>query len=351
MVPSNRTLLTLTTLITLFFNHITCKHFQATQLSGFEIDINIGATTTTITASVDTSQASVWHAMGFGSLYMNNTIAIIENPGSPLPTFSVRQLGENGGATPDPAGTELDSTASNWIKNVSALTNPIIITLTRNNNIGPPYYTFNPLQSTLDIIYAYGVDTSPTELQYSIGHGPPAEGHWGNQYYAETLNMITTASPTKIPSITPTLFPTQIPSITPSNNPSIPPTLYPSETPSSTPSKSPTIEPTLTPTKPPSRAPTLPTIDPTLDPTRGPTSDTVDPTMAPTQPPSFSPSTAPTHPTYDPTDDPTNDPTTDPTNDPTTDPTFDPTNDPTTDPTFDPTTDPTTDPTYDPTTD
>eukprot|EP01084_Bolivina_argentea_P184915 318913_1 len=106
--------------------------------------------------------------------------------------------------------------------------------------------------------------------------------------------ILTTASPTTVPTQTPTQHPTDVPTQSP--------TRHPTDVPTQTPSQSPTRHPTL-PTDVPTQSPTRhPTDVPTQSPTRHPTDV---PTQTPSQSPTRHPTDVQTQTTFAPTFHPT----------------------------------------------
>ena len=104
-----------------------------------------------------------------------------------------------------------------------------------------------------------------------------------------------TVSPSYVPSTNPSAGPTTSPSTLPSNGPSVNPTVAPSVIPSTSPSCSPSTDPTVNPSTSPSQGPSVvpsgsPTVQPTVTPSTSPSvGPTVDPTVCPTTRPSGSP--------------------------------------------------------------
>eukprot|EP01084_Bolivina_argentea_P054472 99894_1 len=176
--------------------NVSCLSFSTTTgtstLSGFEVDVDIDSTTTTITARIAMSQSQVWHAIGFGATKMSdNPYVIIQefNITNPeVPDFSIRQLDRHNGPNPYPQGTELDATASLWTKFFNASSDPIIITLIRDNNVNNGEYTFDPTATTLQIIHSYGIDTLP--FATSSGHAARAGLVYNNMFVSTTIQPI-----------------------------------------------------------------------------------------------------------------------------------------------------------------
>ena len=140
--------------------------FQARGLTGFDIDIDVGPTTTTVIATIP--QSFPWRGIGFGGSRMRNTYAIIVDVDFPsTPNFYEYRLGDN------TQGTLLDDAATlNWGTSFALNGDGTIdITLTRANDLalGPFYYTFDPADTTLDIIYAVG-SNQYEKFALSAGH-------------------------------------------------------------------------------------------------------------------------------------------------------------------------------------
>ena len=158
----------------LLLNHLNTSSaalFQARDLSDLLIDVDVGASTTTVTAIIP-SNSFVWRGIGFGGAGMKNTYAVIGqvNFGTSSLDFMEYYLGNKA------IGTLLrDAAATNWNSIVNDNGVTTTITLTRDNDLGLTgqdanrYYTFNPADTTLDIIYAIGQDIA---FSSSVGHTP-----------------------------------------------------------------------------------------------------------------------------------------------------------------------------------
>ena len=152
-------------LISALSNPVASTLFRASGLNGFDVDIDIGATRTTVTAYIPNSQAFLWHGIGFGRSQMQGSYAIIETPGFP-PSFSEIRLGNEA-----LLGGILDATASNWnVSSIDSSGGTYVMTLSRANDVAlnNQFYTFDDQDADLDIIYAIGSDSDPTAVD--AGH-------------------------------------------------------------------------------------------------------------------------------------------------------------------------------------
>lgn len=135
--------------------------------------------------------------------------------------------------------------------------------------------------------------------------------------------LVSSFSPSSVPTPTPSAEHSAIPTLTPSSEPSSDPTVVPSVVPTTNPTYSPSLIPTTPPSVVPTTAPSsLPTSSPSMAPTTAPSSA---PSEIPTAAPSVSPSSTPSgSPSSGPTANPSLVPSTTPTHLPTPNPTLNP---------------------------